>query len=85
MSEVEVLFEEKEFKVVEEDLQHREKELAESQVSIHTQKVMQVVEGFFLEEEEAKAEEEKLDAIDVISFETKLMNVDRMWGQIREM
>ena len=69
--------------MVEEDLQHLEKELAAAQVSIHPQKVMQVAKGVFPEEEEA--EEEKSDVIDVIILDTELMNVHRMWGQIKEM
>ena len=71
--------------MVEEYLQYQEKDLETFQVSIHPQKVMQVEEGVFPEEEEAEAEEEKSDVIDVISLDTKLMNVQRMWGQIREM
>jgi len=42
-------------------------ELAAAQVSMHPQEVMQVTEGVFPEEEEAKAKEEKLDVTDVTS------------------
>ena len=77
--------EEKEFKVVEEDLQHQEKELTAAQINIHPQKVMQVEEGVFPEEDEVEAEEEKSDVIYVISCDTKLMNIQIMWGQIIEM
>ena len=41
------------------DLQHLKKELAVAQPSMHPQEVMQEAEGVFLEEEEAKEEEEK--------------------------
>ena len=59
MPEGEALFEEGEVKVVEEDLQHLNMELAAGQPSMHPQEVMQEAEGFFLEEEEVEEEEEK--------------------------
>ena len=78
MPEVEGLSEEEEVKVVEKDLQHLEMELAATRISLHPQKLMQVVEGFFLEEEEAEAEEEKSDVTDVTSWDTKLLSAQRM-------
>ena len=62
--------------MVEEDLQHLDMELAATQVSMHLQEVMQVAEGVFLEEEEV--EEEKLDVIDVTSWDTKLMSAHKI-------
>ena len=45
--------------MVEEDLEHLNMELAIAQTSMQPQEVMQVAEGVFLEEEEAKVEEDK--------------------------
>ena len=63
--------------MVEEDLQHLEMELAAARISIHPQKVMQVAEGVFSEEEEAKAEEEKSDVTDVTSWDTQPMSAQK--------
>ncbi len=53
--------------MVKEGLQHLKMELVAAQVSMHMQEVMQVAEGVFIEEEEAKAEEEKSDVTNVTS------------------
>ena len=65
MTKEEELSEEEEVKVVEEDLQHQNMELAVAHLSMHPQKVIQVEEGVLTEEEEAEIEEEKSDVTDV--------------------
>ena len=64
--------------MVEEDLQHLDMELAATRVSVHPQKVMQVAERVFSEEEEAEAEEEKSDVTEVTSWDTEPMSVQQM-------
>ena len=81
----EVLSEGREVKVVEEGLQHQEMELAAAHLKMHPQKVMQEAEGVPTEEEEVEKNEEKWGVIDVISLDIELMNVQQMWGQIKEM
>ena len=83
----EVLSEEREVKVVEEDLQHQEMELVAAHLNMHTQKVMQMAEEIPTEEEEAEVEEEKWDVTDVTNWDIEPMNAQRkrMWVQFREM